>query len=110
VAGAKLAFERCVGADEANSTGWRWLGQCNADSDDDVKSIMCLNKAVETNPANLKAHLGLGVSYTNELENERALSHLRMCARPAPHPRRPGCAARAACGHGAWSRAAPGHV
>ena len=78
LAGAKMSFEQSVTHDATNSEGWRWLGTCNADSDDDVKSIMCLMKAVETDAGNLKAHLGLGVSYTNELENERALNHLRM--------------------------------
>jgi peroxin-5 len=77
LAGAKMAFERSVSQDDTNSEGWRWLGQCNADSDDDVKAIMCNIKAVETDPANLKAQINLGVSFTNELENERALHHLR---------------------------------
>ena len=39
---------------------------------------MCNIKAAETDPGNLKAHVNLGVSFTNELENERALHHLRM--------------------------------
>ena len=77
LAGAKMAFERSVSEDDSNSEGWRWLGQCNADSDDDVKAIMCNIKAVETDPGNLKAQINLGVSFTNELENERALHHLR---------------------------------
>ena len=76
--GAKMAFERSVSEDATNSEGWRWLGQCNADSDDDVRAIMCNIKAAETDPGNLKAHVNLGVSFTNELENERALHHLRM--------------------------------
>ena len=45
LAGAKLAFERAVSAEPGNSEGWRRLGQCHADSDDDVKAIMCLRKA-----------------------------------------------------------------
>ena len=73
-----MAFERSVSEDATNSEGWRWLGQCNADSDDDVRAIMCNIKAAETDPGNLKAHVNLGVSFTNELENERALHHLRM--------------------------------
>eukprot|EP01046_Picozoa_sp_COSAG06_P021099 COSAG06_NODE_1570_length_9069_cov_2.920067_2_plen_513_part_00 len=77
LAGAKMAFERSVSEDATNAEGWRWLGTCNQDSDDDVKSIMCLLQAVEVDPGNLKAHLGLGVSFTNELENARALQHLR---------------------------------
>ena len=77
LAGAKMAFERSVAEDATNAEGWRWLGTCNQDSDDDIKSIMCLLQAVEADPANLKAHLGLGVSFTNELERERALFHLR---------------------------------
>ena len=77
LAGAKMAFERSVSEDATNAEGWRWLGTCNQDSDDDIKSIMCLLQAVEVDPGNLKAHLGLGVSFTNELENARALQHLR---------------------------------
>lgn len=84
LAGAKLAFERAVSAEPGNSEGWRRLGQCHADSDDDVKAIMCLRKAVEADAGNLKALLGLGVSYTNELENNRALDHLKQWVEKNP--------------------------
>ena len=79
-----MAFERSVSEDATNSEGWRWLGQCNADSDDDVRAIMCNIKAAETDPGNLKAPVNLGVSFTNELENERAEHHLRMFIENSP--------------------------
>lgn len=41
------------------------------------QAIICLQKAVSSDPHNLEALLALGVSFTNELDQTRALLHLK---------------------------------
>ena len=47
-------------------------------ADDDTQAIACLRRAVAADPLNLDALLALGVSYTNELAQTRALKHLQL--------------------------------
>ena len=75
---AILVLEAAVTADPDSSLGWQTLGQAHADADDDVCAITCLRRAVAVDPHNLDALLALGVSYTNELDQTRALEHLQL--------------------------------
>ena len=47
--------------------GWRMLGVCYAENEDDKKALFCLKKAVELDPYNLDAQLALGESTCNLL-------------------------------------------
>lgn len=40
--------------------GWRMLGVCYAENEDDKKALYCLKKAVDLDPYNLEAQLALG--------------------------------------------------
>ena len=79
-------------------------GQAHADSDDDQQAILCLERAVSSDPHNLEALLSLGVSYTNELDQTRALHHLQHWLESHPEfaglelPKAGGAAAAAAAG------------
>lgn len=42
------------------------------------QAIACLRRAVASDAHNLEALLSLGVSYTNELDQTRALEHLQV--------------------------------
>jgi len=42
------------------------------------QAIACLRRAVSSDAHNLDALLALGVSYTNELDQTRALEHLQV--------------------------------
>jgi tetratricopeptide (TPR) repeat protein len=74
---AVLALEAAVQRSPDDSIGWQTLGQAHADSDEDNRAIGCLRRAVSSDPHNLEALLALGVSYTNELDQSRALHHLQ---------------------------------
>ena len=63
---------------------WRWLGAAHQEQDEDRKAIACLERAVEHDPYNLDALLALGVSYVNELDQERALKNLRAWVQHNP--------------------------
>jgi len=43
------------------------------DGDDDKKAVMCLLKAYEKDPLNLDVLLALGVSCTNNLDEDQAM-------------------------------------
>lgn len=74
---AILAFEANVQKNPDSDEGWRMLGVCNAENDDDKKAIYCFRKALECDPYNLEALLALGSSYVNELDSVKALESLR---------------------------------
>ena len=63
---------------DVEAEAWHMLGRCHAENDQDVKAISCLVRAVDRDPYNLDALLGLGVSYVNELDTLNALSNLKM--------------------------------
>ena len=77
LAQAVLALEAAVQLHPEDSIAWQTLGQTHADSDEDGRAIGCLRRAVSSDPHNLEALLALGVSYTNELDQSRALHHLQ---------------------------------
>ena len=91
-------------AEPEHSTGWQTLGRAHADSDDDTRAIACLRRAVASDAHNLDALLALGVSYTNELDQTRALHHLQHWLESHPEfaglelPKAGGAAAAAAAG------------
>ena len=64
---AILAFEASVQVDPEHAEGWRMLGVCHAENDEDKKAIVCLRRAVDADPYNVDALLALGTSYVNEL-------------------------------------------
>jgi peroxin-5 len=61
-----------------NSEGWRMLGMSHAENDEDRKAIICLERAVDNDPYNLQALMGLVVSYVNELDSQKALRNLKV--------------------------------
>lgn len=77
VSKAILAFEAHVRHEPQSSDAWRMLGMCHAECDDDQSAIHALNHAIDADPQNLVALLDLGVAYTNELNNMRALVFLK---------------------------------
>jgi peroxin-5 len=85
---AVLAFQATVTADDAHADAWRMLGVVHQENDEDRKAIICLERAVEQDAYHLDALLGLGVSYVNELDHERALKNLKAwvvgCRLPVP--------------------------
>ena len=74
---AILAFEAQVQLSVGHDEGWRMLGVCHAENDDDKRAIQCLKKAIECDPYNLDALLQLGTSFVNELNPKGALESLR---------------------------------
>ena len=62
--------------DSDSSDAWLYLGKCHAENDEDVKAIACLQRAIERDPFCTEALLGLGVSYVNELDYDKALVKL----------------------------------
>jgi len=70
---ALLFLEAEVLMNPESAEGWRHLGMVQAESDNDRMAIASLLKAVETDASNLEALLELGVSCTNELDQNQAL-------------------------------------
>lgn len=71
------AFEAEVQKNPQNAEAWRYLGQAQAEHEDEANAIAALLKCVSLDPYNLPALLMLGVSYTNDLEEARALNYLK---------------------------------
>lgn len=74
---AVLALEAEVLKNPDNADGWRLLGITHAENDDDRQAIASMVRARDADPSNLEVLLALGVSHTNELEQEEALRYLR---------------------------------
>jgi Flp pilus assembly protein TadD len=74
---AILAFQAAMATNAENPECWRLLGQCHAENEEERQAIAALLKAVELDPYNLEALLLLSVSYTNDLEQMRALNFLK---------------------------------
>jgi len=71
------AFEANVQHHPNHAEGWRYLGQCHADEEEERSAIAALLKCLDCDPYNLPALMMLGVSYTNDLEEARALNYLK---------------------------------
>jgi len=74
---AVLALEAEVLKNSDNAEGWRLLGITHAENDDDRQAIASMVRARDADPSNLEVLLALGVSHTNELEQQEALRYLR---------------------------------
>jgi peroxin-5 len=81
---AALALEAAVRADGQLCEGWRLLGTVHAENDDDRRAIAAMTKANEADPTNLEVLLSLGVSHTNELDQEDATGFMRAWLRNQP--------------------------
>ncbi|KAK4344471.1 hypothetical protein RND71_034647 [Anisodus tanguticus] len=81
---AVLALEAEVLKNPENAESWRLLGIAHAENDDDQQAIAAMMRAQEAEPANLEVLLSLGVSHTNELEQQAALKYLYswLCHHP----------------------------
>eukprot|EP00486_Rosalina_sp_Unknown_P003674 CAMPEP_0201575328 /NCGR_PEP_ID=MMETSP0190_2-20130828/20449_1 /ASSEMBLY_ACC=CAM_ASM_000263 /TAXON_ID=37353 /ORGANISM="Rosalina sp." /LENGTH=497 /DNA_ID=CAMNT_0048004803 /DNA_START=40 /DNA_END=1530 /DNA_ORIENTATION=+ len=75
---AILAFEACVKKEPERSEGWRYLGICHADNENENGAISAYLKCNQLDPYDLDALLQLGVSYTNEIDPFRALNYLKQ--------------------------------
>jgi len=74
---AILALEAACQKNPQDAEAWRFLGQAQAENEDERAAIAALLKAIALDPYNLEALLMLGVSYTNDLEEHRALNYLK---------------------------------
>nr|XP_043605936.1 peroxisome biogenesis protein 5 [Erigeron canadensis] len=81
---AVLALEAEVLKNPDNAEGWRLLGVAHAENDDDQQAIASMMRAQEADPTNLEVLLALGVSHTNELEQQAALKYLYSWLRQHP--------------------------
>jgi len=77
LAKAILCFEAAVQQEPTNAEAWRYLGQAQAENEDEAHAIAALLKAISIDPYNLPALMMLGVSYTNDLEEGKALKYLK---------------------------------
>lgn len=71
------ALEAAVSVDADHSEAWRYLGQARAENEEEGPAIAALLKSISLDPYNLPALMMLGVSYTNDLEERRALTYLK---------------------------------
>ena len=78
---AALALEAAVRADPDLCEGWRLLGTVHAENDDDRRAIAAMTRANEADPSDPEVLLSLGVSHTNELDQEEAIGHMRRWLR-----------------------------
>lgn len=74
---AILAFEAATKQNPDNAEAWRHLGSACAENEDEKGAISALLRCIAIDPYNLPALLMLGVSYTNDLEESRALNYLK---------------------------------
>uniref|UniRef100_A0A6T6AR05 Uncharacterized protein n=1 Tax=Compsopogon caeruleus TaxID=31354 RepID=A0A6T6AR05_9RHOD len=96
LAEAILALEAVVKAEPRNAVAWHLLGRTQAECDQDFKAIQALRRCVSSSEGlpevdeESRRHISdalleLGVSYTNELNQSRALGYLRQWLEQ--HPR-----------------------
>ena len=73
---AALALEAAITQGDHVTEAWRLLGQTHAENDDDPQAIAAMVEAHAAAPGDLDVLLELGVSHTNELDRQEALSYL----------------------------------
>ena len=81
---AALALEAAAAREPGNAAAWRLLGTVHAENDDDVRAIGAMATALRCEPANREVLLSLGVSHTNELEQQQALGYVVAWLREHP--------------------------
>jgi len=74
---AITAFEAAVTQRQDHAEAWRYLGQAQAENEEESNAIAALLKCISIDPYNLPALMMLGVSYTNDLEEAQALKYLK---------------------------------
>lgn len=74
---AMLAFEAIIQLDPENSEGWRMLGSCYNENDEDIRAIQCFKTSLECDNYNLDSLLALGTSYVNESNSIKALDCIK---------------------------------
>lgn len=74
---AILAFEATVQQQADHADAWSYLGEAQAHNEEENNAIAAFLQCVSIDPYNLKALMQLGVSYTNDLEESRALNYLK---------------------------------
>ena len=82
--GAILAFEAAVQKDNTHAEAWRMLESPTRKTTKIEKLSYASERAVEQDAYHLPALLGLGVSYVNELDHERALKNLKAWVQHNP--------------------------
>lgn len=70
-------FEVATQKDPENAEAWRYLGSACAENENEKGAIAALLRSISIDPYNLPALMMLGVSYTNDLEETRALTYLK---------------------------------
>ena len=68
---AVSCFESVLHVDDTHTAAWRYLGRTHQELDADTDAIVCLEHCVHHDPYDLDSLLKLGVSYVNELDEER---------------------------------------
>eukprot|EP00347_Sterkiella_histriomuscorum_P009094 403342540 len=73
---AVVCLQAEVTKNPENAEAWRLMGQLYQENDQDELAILAFKKAYEIDPYDLDSLLCLGVSCTNELEQQEAIKHL----------------------------------
>jgi len=74
---AILAFEATVQKQPDHADAWSMLGEAQAQNEEENNAIAAFLTCIQLDPYNLKALMHLGVSYTNDFEEHRALNYLK---------------------------------
>eukprot|EP01083_Nonionella_stella_P120881 362709_1 len=74
---AILAFESACQKQPENAEAWKYLGQCCAENENEAGAIAALLRCIQLDPYNLEALLMTAVSFTNELDQSRALEYMQ---------------------------------
>jgi tetratricopeptide (TPR) repeat protein len=74
---AILLLEVEVGRHPENSEAWGMLGRLHASNDEDRKAIAAMLRGLAVDPYNLDLLMSLGISCTNEFDEDQALMYLK---------------------------------
>eukprot|EP00127_Corallochytrium_limacisporum_P006256 Clim_evm15s223 gene=Clim_evmTU15s223 len=81
---AIMAFEAAVKLRPDNAAAWYYLGNTQAEYENDVAAIRALERCLQLQPDNSHARMALAVSYTNETNYTRAYDNLEQWVRTHP--------------------------
>jgi len=74
---AVKAFEAACRQQPDRAAAWRFLGLCHAHNENEKLAIAAFLNCIKHDPYDLDALLQLGVSYTNDLNQQGALNYLK---------------------------------
>ncbi|CAG9310176.1 unnamed protein product [Blepharisma stoltei] len=74
---AILLLEAELHRNPENSEAWAMLGKLHAENDEDVRAIAAMKRGIAIDPYNLDLLMSLGISCTNEYEEDEALGYLK---------------------------------